>query len=278
MAALQAGRLLDATTLRLPGVGLKEWPDAIFDLADTLEVLDLGHNALTRLPHDLGRLKRLRVLFASGNPFERLPPVLGDCPLLSQIGFRGCGMREIPAEALPPQLRWLTLTDNALESLPEALAERPALQKLMLAGNRLRTLPESLAAAPNLELLRLSANRFEALPPWLASMPRLAWLAWSGQPARRRVRGAGLGRDPVGRSSARSPARRGGLGAHPRRRMESRTGRSRAGRGEAVQGRDDQRRPAGMRDGGVPGGGRAMTTSQAPSGGLSAIPMAPRRW
>ena len=179
---MRAGRLAGTTILKLPSLGLSAWPEEIFDLADTLEVLDLGDNALTRLPDDLGRLSRLRVLFASGNPFERLPPALGDCAALEQLGFRGCGLRDVPAEALPPRLRWLTLTDNAVERLPEALGERPALQKLMLAGNRLRALPESLATAPKLELLRLSANCFEALPPWLADMPRLAWLAWSGNP------------------------------------------------------------------------------------------------
>jgi hypothetical protein len=91
-------------------------------------------------------------------------------------------MVEVPAEALPPALRWLTLTDNRLETLPDALGRRPALQKLMLAGNRLERAPESLQGADRLELLRLSANRFEALPPWLTDLPSLAWLAWAGNP------------------------------------------------------------------------------------------------
>ena len=51
----------------------------------------------------------------------------------------------------------LTLTDNAIATVPKALGERPALQKLMLAGNQLRELPESLAQLHNLELLRIAA-------------------------------------------------------------------------------------------------------------------------
>jgi hypothetical protein len=145
-------------------------------------VLDLSGNALDRLPDDLGRLHRLRVLFCSANRFTRLPPALGGCPALSQIGFRGNALREVPAESLPPGLRWLTLTDNQIGTLPAALGERPALQKLLLAGNRLRHLPESLAGAPHLELVRLSANQFDQLPPWLPALPRLAWLAWAGNP------------------------------------------------------------------------------------------------
>jgi hypothetical protein len=180
--ALRRGDLAGARELRLHA-GLTEFPREIFDLAETLEVLDLGGNALTALPDDLGRLSRLKVLFCSGgNRFERLPPSLGDCTALSQVGFRGCGLREIPAEALPPAIRWLTLTDNAIEVLPHALGDRPKLQKLMLAGNRLETLPSGLAGAANLELLRLAANSFEALPGWLAELPSLAWLAWAGNP------------------------------------------------------------------------------------------------
>ncbi|MBY6241406.1 leucine-rich repeat-containing protein kinase family protein [Methylosinus sp. Sm6] len=181
--ALRRGDLSGARALRLPG--LAELPREIFGLADTLEVLDIGDGVLTSLPHDMGRLRRLRILFASKNRFERLPPALGDCESLSQIGFRAAGLREIPAESLPPSLRWLILTDNAIERLPDALGRRPLLQKLMLAGNRLSSLPRGLAEAPALELIRLAANRFEEIPGWLAELPKLAWMSWSGNPAER---------------------------------------------------------------------------------------------
>lgn len=190
LEALRRGELAGARELRL-GERVTEFPREIFDLADTLEVLDLSGSVLTRLPDDLGRLTRLRALFCSGARFERLPPSLGDCAALSQIGFRGCGIREVPGEALPPKLRWLTLTDNAVETLPEALGRRPALRKLLLSGNRLAALPEALAGAEGLELLRLSSNRLEALPPWLAEMPSLAWLTWTGNPFDRDAPAAG---------------------------------------------------------------------------------------
>ncbi len=191
--ALRSGALTSARELRLAGCGLTEVPREIFGLADTLEILDLSDNALTALPDDLGRLTKLRVLFCSGNRFERLPPVLGDCSALSQVGFRGCGLREVPAEALPPHLRWLTLTDNAIAILPDSLGRCAALQKLMLAGNRLRHLPGSLAGAPRLEVVRLSANLFENLPDWLPDLPRLAWLAWAGNPGAEPVATADFG-------------------------------------------------------------------------------------
>ncbi len=185
LQALRRGDLAGARQLCLPG--LTEFPSEIFDLAETLEILDLSGGELRALPDDMGRLRKLRALFCSGNRFELLPPALGDCVSLSQVGFRGARLREVPGESLPPLLRWLTLTDNRIDRLPDALGERPHLQKLMLAGNRLRSLPASLADAESLELIRLSANRFEILPHWLLKLPRLAWISWAGNPVERRL-------------------------------------------------------------------------------------------
>ena len=178
--ALRDGALVGARTLDLSRCDLDELPREVFGLADTLDSLDLSGNRLRTLPADFGRLVGLRRLFCSHNPFDVLPAAIGDCPQLSQIGFRGCGLREVPGEALPQALRWLTLTDNRLDRLPAALGERPALQKLMLAGNRLQALPETMAGAANLELLRISANDFAAQPSWLATLPSLCWLAFAG--------------------------------------------------------------------------------------------------
>lgn len=178
---LRDGQLAGARQIKL-ACGLTEFPREIFELADTLEVLDLSGNALTALPADLPRLRKLRILFASNNPFTELPAVLGDCAALSMVGFKSNQIRHVPASALPPQLRWLILTDNAIDALPAQIGERTQLQKLMLAGNRLRALPESMAALTRLELLRIAANDLDALPEWLLRLPRLAWLAYAGNP------------------------------------------------------------------------------------------------
>ncbi|WP_415796766.1 leucine-rich repeat-containing protein kinase family protein [Comamonas aquatilis] len=162
--------------------GLTEFPSAIYQLADSLESLDLSGNQLSTLPEDFTRLKKLRILFASNNAFTELPPVLGRMPQLEMVGFKACQITEVPAQSLPPRLRWLILTDNQIRQLPEALGQRPRLQKLMLACNQLRTLPASLAQCQRLELLRIASNQFEALPEPVLDLPQLAWLALAGNP------------------------------------------------------------------------------------------------
>jgi hypothetical protein len=176
---LRSGALAGTRRLDM-SCGLTELPEEVFALADTLEVLNLSGNRLRDLPHQLTKLHKLQVLFASDNDFEVLPEVLGDCPALQMVGFKANRIADVPATALPPALRWLVLTDNALASLPSELGQRPALQKLMLAGNRLQALPESLQGAHQLELLRISANRLREVPAWLTTLPRLSWLALAG--------------------------------------------------------------------------------------------------
>jgi hypothetical protein len=181
LGQLRTGELAGAQRLDLC-CGLTEFPAEIFDLADSLEVLNLSGNALSALPADLHRLHRLRVLFCSDNQFTELPEAIGRCDRLEMVGFKANRIAHVSPSALPPALRWLILTDNQVGSLPAELGQRPRLQKLMLAGNRLQALPDSMAACRALELLRISANRFEALPAWLPSLPRLAWLAFAGNP------------------------------------------------------------------------------------------------
>ncbi|MPY21275.1 leucine-rich repeat-containing protein kinase family protein [Shewanella sp. YLB-07] len=179
LAALKNGQLTLTIRLQL-AENLTEFPKEIFDLADTLEVLDLSNNCLSSLPDDLGRLTQLRILFLSNNQFETLPKVLGDCPKLEMIGFKANKIRTVDEDALPVQTRWLILTDNKIETLPNSMGLLYRLQKLALAGNRLSSLPESMANCKNLELVRLSANQLTHLPDWLLQLPKLAWLAFDG--------------------------------------------------------------------------------------------------
>jgi len=181
LSHLRAGKLAGARRLDL-SCDLEEVPPEVFDLADTLEVLNLTGNRLRYLPDEFARLQKLRILFCSENRFTHLPEVIGACPQLSMIGFKSNAIETVADKAFPAALRWLILTDNQIQDLPSSLARCTRLQKLMLSGNRLRTLPDSMAQCENLEMVRLAANDFDALPSWLLALPRLAWLALAGNP------------------------------------------------------------------------------------------------
>jgi hypothetical protein len=181
LSQLNAGELAGIKRLSL-SENLTEFPRAILTLADSLEILDLSNNLLSTLPFEINKLHKLKIIFASHNRFETLPEVLGQCEHLEMVGFKSNQIKEVPASALPKNLRWLILTDNQICTLPDSLGERSRLQKLALAGNRLTTLPRTLEKLHNLELLRISANQLTECPEQLLDLPKLAWFAFAGNP------------------------------------------------------------------------------------------------
>ena len=180
LSDLQNGKLKGVQQLTL-SEGLETFPDAIFSLADTLEVLDLSHNKLSALP-DLSRLKKLKIAFFSFNQFSEVPSAFKNCYNLYMLGMKGNQLTKFDEDILPLSISWLILTDNRLTQLPDSIGDLTKLRKFPLAGNRLTSLPERMANCKELELIRLSANKFEVLPEWLLCLPKLAWLAFSGNP------------------------------------------------------------------------------------------------
>jgi len=49
------------------------------------------------------------------------------------VGFRANRISHVPATASPARLRWLVITDNQIDVLPDALARCNSFQKLMLS-------------------------------------------------------------------------------------------------------------------------------------------------
>jgi hypothetical protein len=113
------------------------------------------------------------------------------------IGFKANRIAQVSPKALPPLLRWLILTDNALTELPAEIGQCTHMQKLMLAGNQLKALPAALANCSRLELLRISANHLSELPEWLLTLPRLSWLAFAGNPFTQALEAQALANAPT---------------------------------------------------------------------------------
>ena len=181
LSKLKNGELLGETTLSL-SCGLETFPEEIFTLADTLEILNLSNNRLSDLPDNFGCLQKLRILFLSENNFTALPKVLAECSNLTMIGFKSNKIVDFPKNALPLATQWLILTDNQIERLPDSIGKLTKLQKCMLAGNRIVSLPDTMASCKNLELLRLAANQLQEIPSWLFALPKLSWFACAGNP------------------------------------------------------------------------------------------------
>lgn len=179
---LKSGKLIGTKRLKL-ACGLKEFPEEILSLIDTLEVLDLSDNQLTKLPDSIVRLKNLKIIFFARNSFTEFPSILAKCSTLKMIGFKSNQIKRVPENAFPPLLKWLILTDNKIEELPKSIGDCKLLQKCMLSGNKIIELPTEMNSCVNLELLRVSANKIKLIPKWLFELPNLSWVAFGGNPA-----------------------------------------------------------------------------------------------
>ncbi len=178
---LHSGELKGTKILKL-SCNLISFPTEIFDLADTLEILDLSNNQLTQLPDNFGEFKKLKIAFFSDNNFTEFPKVLSECPSLTMIGFKSNQIKHIPENSFPVDLQWLILTNNCIEEIPKSIGHCMKLQKVAFAGNKLKELPIEMENCKNIELLRISANNINEIPKWLLTLPRLSWLAFSGNP------------------------------------------------------------------------------------------------
>ena len=115
-------RNMNITRLDLaPSYRLTKLPPQIGDLKK-LEYLSLGFNKLTTLPPQIGKLENLRVLHLNNNKLKSLPSTIGKLTKLEKLDLSG----------------------NALESLPPQIGLCENLKKLNLDKNKLKTLPKEI--------------------------------------------------------------------------------------------------------------------------------------
>lgn len=153
--------------LSLCGVGLTEVGAEFLVRFPNLRVLELGSNALRRLPQDLDRLARLQELALNDNSImldaeqasvlSRLERVrvldLSNNPLGRSLSFEGIS-----------RLRLLDLRNTELPSFPTELLDRLDLMSADLRGNRIATLPQRFFHTPRYlaRAIRLDGNPFDA--------------------------------------------------------------------------------------------------------------------
>jgi hypothetical protein len=179
---LKSGSLIGSKRLKL-ACDLKQFPNEILSLSETLEILDLSDNQLSELPDSISELKNLKIIFFERNKFTEFPVILKELPLLNMIGFKSNHIKTVPENAFPPMLKWLILTNNEIKKIPKSIGDCLHLQKCTIAGNQIEELPSEMSNCVNLELLRISANNLKSIPNWLFELPKLSWVAFGGNPA-----------------------------------------------------------------------------------------------
>lgn len=142
LAAIVSGERL--TRVDLSDCGLTSIPEAVFQLGECLELLNLGGNMISTLPDSMVVFQKLRILFFAQNKFTHIPKVLGKLSSLYMLSFKSNQLCVIDDASLSPSICWLILTDNNISELPSSIGKLIGLRKLMLAGNKISHLNEEL--------------------------------------------------------------------------------------------------------------------------------------
>ena len=102
-------------------------------MAKSLQVLDLHHNQLEKLPDEIGSLKSLRVLYLHHNKLKKLPDSLGNLTRLQSLDLGSNNLKELPSNISKlKRLRTLDVSNNVkLKKLPKQLGHCQSLDKLI---------------------------------------------------------------------------------------------------------------------------------------------------
>ncbi len=163
------GNLADLIYLRLSLNKLTSFPESMVDLA-TIQVILADQNQIESLPENIGDLgNTLHLLGLSNNNISKLPSSIGEMDVLYELYATNNKILELP-ESIGDMdvLEVLALDNNLLSTVPSSLADITALGYLGVMNNQIEELPESFGNL-QCDTLLMTGNMIKELPANLAN-------------------------------------------------------------------------------------------------------------
>ena len=133
--------------------------------------LSLYNNEIESFPPEIGELSQLKTLNIQHNSLTSLPPEIGDLHNLETIHMAGNDLVQIPkAFSNLVNLKRIDASGNDLKTLPENIGSLLSLQSFNLNQNMLQFLPGSITNLKYLTELHLSENDLLALPQEIGNL------------------------------------------------------------------------------------------------------------
>lgn len=153
------GYRLDSTTIDIIAKPQLKLEDALLMNADSVSYLDMSGGNYTYLPYELSYFKHIQYLNLSNNN-------------LDTIDFT----------KLPSTLKFLDLSENKIEVIPDQIIKLQNLTDLDLSNNKIHKIPANIDPELKLRKISLKNNKLERFEPALLNCSNLEELNLSGNP------------------------------------------------------------------------------------------------
>lgn len=177
-----AGALKERDDVRAIKISLKdkEFPTALFDFPNLEEAYLEGE--CEKFPEQSGEWKNLKTLSIKWPKFSGDLSTLFSLPRLENLKIIETPISRflIPLGVVNAPLKFLTIKNCALQSLPEEISMMVRLQELHLPNNQLSNLPYAFKELHALKRLNLDNNHFKNFPDQIKQMKGLAHLSIDG--------------------------------------------------------------------------------------------------
>jgi adenylate cyclase len=159
-------------------------PTVMFQLAATMEFIDLSRNTLLVLPDDLFEmLGLLRLLRLTENLLTEVPSAILKCPSITHLDLSSNSLEgdALAVLAEMPRLTHLNVSCNRISALPDALSKLLTLRSLDISSNYLTEFSPCIWGMTDLRELNASFNKITEIPAALVEhLPSLRSLILVG--------------------------------------------------------------------------------------------------
>ena len=147
------------TKLNLSGLGLKEFPENIFEYTNLTKLM-LSNNRIKVIPKDILKLKHLKVLDLANNDISTMHSSIFRLSKLRTLNVYGNKIKKFPTQLSESNIRVLIAGKNRIEEFD--FGNLKSLENIDLTNNQISKLIIS-ESLPNLKVLRIKDNPLETI-------------------------------------------------------------------------------------------------------------------
>ena len=129
-----------------------------------LTLLSMEDNNLTSVQAAIGTMPKLSHIKMSGNPITSVDGVMMYMMNIKKLELSNCALTSFPSAVLHPDITYLNLSYNSIDSIPAAISGMTSLYSFYIGNNNIEHLPDEICNMASLQHFNVSHNKLYDLP------------------------------------------------------------------------------------------------------------------